>query len=221
MNWKRSCWVLLMALLLIPLAGATRSRSSVQRRPSRIVDSNDPFMHDTVLVEAFVVDVDMPVLYKMGVDPLGHGPKAVCARHIQAYVAQEGASAVIAATRVAVRQHDVATVGETRQVPVLQEDTNTESAKKRPRYYHVKLQKTFEADVSIASDRRVRLGYRFSLNASADVPKLAQSKTQGNRDWSWSGTVSINFDEPRIAASTQDGAQATFLLLVVHPNKDR
>jgi hypothetical protein len=220
MNWKKLCWVLLMALLLIPLAGATRSRSSAARRPSRIVDSNDPFMHDTVLVEAFVVDVDMSVLYEMGVDPLGQGSKAVCARHIQDYVAKEGPSAVIAATRVAVRQHDVATVGETRYIPVLQEDATTESEKKKTRYHHVKLEKTFEADVSIVSDRRVRLGYRFSLNASADVPKIARNETPGNRDWSWRGAVSTNFDELQIAASTQHGSQATFLLLVVHPSRD-
>jgi hypothetical protein len=31
----------------------------------------------------------------------------------------------------------------------------------------------------------------------------------------------MNFDEPQIAASTQHGSQATFLLLVVHPEKAR
>jgi hypothetical protein len=220
MNWKRSCVVLLLALLLILLMGATRSRSRAVQRQPRVVDSNDPFIHDTVLVEAFVVDVDMLRLYEMGVDPLGQGPKAVCAQHIQDYVASEGPSAVIAATRVAVRQHDVASVGETRRIPVLQQDSNTEIEKKKPRYYSLDLKKTLEADVSIVSDRRVRLGYSFSLNTSPNIPKVTQNEPQGDRDWSWRGTVLMTFDEPRIAASTQHGSQATFLLLVVHPSRD-
>ncbi len=210
-----------MALLLIPLAGATRSRSSALRRPSRIVDSNDPFKHNTVLVEAFVVDADMSVLYEMGVDPLGQGSKAVGARHIQDYIVREGPEAVIAATRVAVRQHDVASIRETRRVAVVQEGVNAESERKKANYFMVDLKKTFEADVSITSDRRVRLGYVLSLNTVPDTSKFVAHGPEGTRDWSWSGTVSLTFDEPRIVASTQHGSQATFLLLAVHPSRDR
>jgi len=210
--------VLLVVLLLIPLMGATVSRGRRGSRPSQIVDSNDPFKHDTVLVEAFVVDADMSVLYEMGVDPLGRGSKAVSARHIQDYIAREGPEAVIAAIRVAVRQHETAVVSESRRIPLLQEESNTERQRNNPRYAEIHLKKTLDADVAIVSDRRVRLEYALSVNTS-HLPRITQNEPQGFRDWSWSGSASMIFDEPRIVASTQHGAQASFLLLVVHPGK--
>lgn len=223
MSWKKSCIALVLVLLLIPLMGATVSRGRRVPRPQiapKVVDGNDPFKHETVLVEAFVVDADMSVLYDMGVDPLGRGSQGVCARHIQQYITREGPEAVIAAIRVAVRQGESAVVNESRRIPLLQEESNSERVRNSPRYAEIELEKTLDADVAIVSDQRVRLEYALSLNSS-HLPKVTRNEPEGFRSWSWSGAASLTFDEPRIVASTQHGSQATFLLLVVHPGKNR
>jgi hypothetical protein len=164
------------------------------------------------LVEAFVVEVNLPALAKLGVSPIGQEPHAVsvtdilrCLDNKQARViggakaatGQDGMTEVRAAGTTYIRRE----VG----MPLRIDYTPYEEGKQ----FSVSLKPVPPG----ASDVAVQFSFTQSLFREKQQPADAPPD---RTSWEWSGLVLLTPGTPQIVAATQDTDAAVFLLLTAH-----
>lgn len=181
-----------------------RPRSSPGQDPENISDAV------AVLVEAFVVEVNLPALAELGVSPIGAEPHAVSVADILKCL-QSAQAQVICGSKGASHSDEQTTIQARRTTYVRRETGTPHQVDFNP--YDSGTH--FSVSASAASETVVSVRFRFTH------ARFTQ-KTQGpdappeTDSWEWSGSVILEPGEPQIAAATQDSETAVFLLLTAH-----
>jgi hypothetical protein len=174
----------------------------------------DPYQDVCVLVEAFVVEVDLSELYKQGVSPIGQKPDSVSVENILKCLDAKDIAQVTTGVKVAIQsgQSGEAKITETiyqeRQVAV----PSGRKVSSAVRYANYDIGKTFSTIASVRSSGEILVSFDFSESTYRKIASTDETPPNAvNREWS--GTVNLYIGRPAIAGATQNEETAVFLVL--------
>lgn len=167
-----------------------------------------------VLVEAFVVEVDLSELYRQGVSPIGQKPDSVSVENILKCLEAKNITQVTTGVKVAVNsgQHGEAKIKETIHI---ERQSNIPNSRKVPvnvRYANYDTGKTLGAMASVRPGDKIFVSFDFNestfrnFNSTDDTPPNTVSRE-------WSGAISLHAGRPAIAGATQNEETVVFLIL--------
>jgi hypothetical protein len=164
-----------------------------------------------VLVEAFVVEIDLSELYEQGVSPIGQKPNSVSVENILKCLGTMDVAQVTTGVKVAVPSghHGNTKIRETiRKILV----PNNRKVPEPVRYTNYEIGKTFGATVSVCPGGEILMSFDFNESTYRNIPSTDDTPTNPiNREWS--GTVNLIAGQPAIAGATQNEDTATFLVI--------
>lgn len=164
----------------------------------------------TVLVEAFVVRVNLSALAEMGVSPIGAAPHTVSVENILACF-DTGQARVIAGAKAASQHEGQGMIRANRTIYGARETPAPRRGIPAPYQSTDK----FEVTTTVHTSSTVRVRFSYTVEMSLQDP----GETNGPRNlasWEWTGSIALTPGEPEIAAATQDEKEAVFLLLAAH-----
>jgi len=199
------CMVLLAGRSIGPTAEAQAKQAGITENPHQDV---------CILVEAFVVEVDLSELYKQGVSPIGQKPDSVSVENILKCLDAEDIAQVTTGVKVAIQsgQHGEAKITETiyveRQAPV----PSGRNVSVPVRYRNYDIGKTFSTIASVRSSGEILVSFDFSESTYRNITSTDETPANTvNREWS--GAVNLRTGRPAIAGATQNEETAVFLIL--------
>lgn len=195
--------------VLVPMVGGVHPTAG-QRRGA---PPDSPGQSVTVLVEAFVVEVDLAALAELGVSPIGQAPHAVSVKNVLECLG-EGQASVIAGAKAAVQCNDRSSGVEATRT------TYTEQLAPAPkpvrRYLSRDSGQKFVVDARTPDGQSVAVDYTYACSVFEPAPE-ADGRPRDHTDWEWSGRIGLALGTPAIAAATQSRENAVFLIFVAHP----
>ncbi len=207
---SKSILVLVVVTLCIVLP-AGRSIGPTAEAQAKI---EDPYQDVCVLVEAFVVEVDLSSPYKQGVSPIGQKPDSVSVENILKCLDARDIAQVTTGIKVAILsgQRGETKITETiyveRQVAV----PSGRKVSGAVRYANYDIGKTFRATVSVRPSGEILASFDFSESTYRNITSTDETPPNTvSREWS--GTVNLHAGRPAIAGATQNDETAVFLIL--------
>jgi hypothetical protein len=187
------------------------------RGPGRDEAEPDPFAGRTVLVEAFVVQMDVSLLEEMGVSPLGREPHFATAEGLLERLQSGDASVLLAVRSAAVHEWARGQVRETETTyrPKTLPGRGPGPQGARTSYASYDSGQTLSIEPVVLSESSVRLEYSFE-HSGIRSPAAESEAPPETISWSWSSQVSLDAGKPRIVGGTQDEDAAIFLILTAH-----
>jgi hypothetical protein len=211
---SKSILVLIATTLCIVLPAGNSTGPTVIAQTQQAPKIENPQQNKCVLVEAFVVEVELSELYKQGVCLIGQKPNAVSVENILKCLNASDIAQVTTGVKVAVLSghRGEAKITETihikRQIPVPSERKVPGSV----RYTNYELGKTLRATASIHPGGEILTSFDFSESTYRNIPSTDEIPPNAiNREWS--GTVNLNAGQPAIAGATQNEETAVFLII--------
>jgi hypothetical protein len=211
---SKSILVLIAATLCIVLPAGHSAGPTVVAQPQQAPKAEEPRQDICVLVEAFVVEVDLSELYEQGVSPIGQKPNSVSVENILKCLDARDMAQVTTGVKVAVPSghHGEAKIRETilieRQIPV----PSGRKVSGPVRYTNYEIGKTFGATASVRPGGEILLSFDFSESTYRKIPSADDTPPNAiNRKWS--GSVNLNAGQPAIAGATQNEESAVFLII--------
>lgn len=203
--------VVCMSLGVLCLLGASpnlpaRSRPGQEPSPTAALEGG------SMLVEAFVVEVNLPALAKLGVSPIGQPPHAVTVADVLKCL-DTGQATVIDGGKIAAQAKSRASTRARRTTYIRREKGASEVS-----YSPYESGGQLSAAVEPVSETSVSVGFTFTsarfvqADRAADVPPNTES-------WEWSGAIDLDPGVPQIAAASQGRQTAVFLLLTANARK--
>lgn len=201
-------YFMICAVLLTGISYATTADKVVKQEEDKYKDS-------TVLVEAFLVEVELDALYKSGVSPIGQKPNSVSIKSILQCLNKNKAK-VITGAKVAAKQRED---GKTELTGT--EYVKREKSVKGPEGKAIKqaffdpysVGISFSARVFVKSESTLEVSFTFEQTGldllEGDIPPQKFERT-------WANTVSLKVGEPTIVGATQDKKTAHFLVICAH-----
>lgn len=211
---SKSILVLIAAALCIVLPAGHSTRPTVIAQAQQAPKAEEPRHDICVLVEAFVVEVDLSELYKQGVSPIGRKPNSVSVENILKCLEAKDMAQVTTGVKVAVPSghHGKAKIRETIRI---ERQTPVPSGRKIPgtvSYTNYEIGKTFGATASIRPGGEILMSFDFSETTYRNIPSTDETPPNAvSREWS--GTVNLYAGRPAIAGATQNEETAVFLIL--------
>jgi hypothetical protein len=212
-------------MLIVVLAGVSmlaasdrRPQPRVARRAEPAVREEDPYLNRTVLVEAYVVQMDPRALYGMGVNPLGQAPDSVSVANLLDHLeAGEKASVLVGAKAAAVHGTNRNTTrrSETRYYPKTKLINTPGGKKETVDYRAYEDGETLSITPFVLSESAIRLSYSFNYSGPRTIQQSGEAPLS-TVSWSWDGVTSLNVGQPRIVGATQDAESAIFFVLTAH-----
>jgi hypothetical protein len=202
--------IVIAACVLLCTLSLMGGRSNVPPRPRASVGQPFGSAVGAVLVEAFVVDVNLPALAKLEVSPIGQEPHAVSVADILKCL-DTGQARVIGGGKAASQPDARTTTQATRTTYIKCEKGTPPEASYTP----YQLGRRFSVGVSPASDTAVSVQFSYTHTRvtqnvqTTNVPPDTES-------WEWSSAAVLELGKPQIVAASQDGEEAVFLLLTAH-----
>ena len=167
-----------------------------------------------VLIEAFVVEVNLSELYKQGVSPIGQKPNSVSVENILKCLDAKNIAQVTTGVKVAILsgQRGEAKITETiyieRQVAV----PSGRKVSSPVRYTNYDIGKTFIATASVRPGSEILVSFDFSESTYRNITSTDETPPNTvSREWS--GAVNLRAGRPAIAGATQNEETAVFLIL--------
>jgi len=200
--------IAIAACVLLCTLSLMGSRANVPPRP-RAGLGLPPGGAGAVLVEAFVVEVNLPALAKLEVSPIGQEPHAVSVAHILQCL-DTGQARVIGGGKAA-SQADGRTEIQEKRTTYIRYETGASETNYKPYQWGER----FSLGVIPLSDTAVSVQFSYSHTRLA---RAAQSPDgPANTDsWDWSSSAVLALGQPQIVAANQDAEKAVFLLLTAH-----
>lgn len=217
---KRYCLILIVLLAGVSMlaAGNRSARPPAPRRPDLSPPEASPYENETVLVEAFVVQVDLAALYARDVNPLGQAPHSVSVADLLACLRAGDQAAVLVGAKAAALHgtgRNAAKRTETRYHARTKSINTPEGKKETTDYTPYEDGETLSVTSAVISEHVVQVSYGFSYSG----PREAKQPSDAPYDtvsWEWDGTTSLNVGQPRIVGATQDGDATIFFVLTAH-----
>jgi len=208
---SKSILILVVATLCIVLLAGHSTGPIVIAQAQQTGKAEEPRQDTCVLVEAFVVEVDLSALYKQGVSPIGQKPDSVSVENILKCLDARDIAQVTTGVKVAVPSghHGKAKIKETiRKIPV----PNGRKVVGPVRYTNYEIGKTFGATASIRPGGEILMSFDFSETTYRNIPSTDETPPNAiSREWS--GTVNLYAGRPAIAGATQNEETAVFLII--------
>jgi len=199
------CMVLLVGRSIEPTAEA-------QAKQAGMIEN--PYQNVCVLVEAFVVEVDLSELYKQGVSPIGQKPDSVSVENILKCLDTKDIAQVTTGVKVAIQsdQRGEAKITETiykkRQVAV----PGGRKVSGPVSYRNYDIGKTFNTIASVHPSGEIFVSFDFVESTFRNITSTDETPPNTiNREWS--GKVNLQAGRPAIAGATQNEDTAVFLIL--------
>jgi len=165
------------------------------------------------MVEAFIVEVNLPALAKLGVSPIGEEPHAVTVPDILKCLGT-GQARVVAGAKAASQGGDT-NVRATKTTYI-----GRETPPGGPKSYEpYESGRRFSISTGTAPEGApaTAILVQFSLEESVFIEKGQAPDAPPDRAmWDWSGAVLLQPGRPEIVAASQDAERAVFLLLTAH-----
>ena len=203
--------VVLVAATLCMVLPAGRSIEPTAEAQTKI---EEPYQDVCVLVEAFVVEVDLSELYKQGVSPIGQKPDSVSVENILKCLDAKDIAKVTTGVKVAIQsgQRGETKITETiyveRQAPV----PSGKNVSVPVPYTNYDIGKTFRATASVCPSGDILVSFNFDESTYLNITSTdATPPTTVNKEWS--GAVNLHAGRPAIAGATQNEETAVFLIL--------
>jgi hypothetical protein len=213
-NISRSILVLVVVTLCIVLLAGRSIGPTAEAQAKQAGKAEDPYQDVCVLVEAFVVEVNLSELDKQGVSLIGQKPDSVSVENILKCLEAKDIAQVTTGVKVAILsgQRGEAKITETiykeRQVAV----PNGRKVSGAVRYANYDIGKTFKATASVRPSGEILVSFDFSESTYRNI--TASDETPPNTvNREWSGTVNLHAGRPAIAGATQNEDTAVFLIL--------
>ena len=220
---SKAAWVV-AALWVLFLAGicatsATQAKAAEATQPQAAAQEKDPYEGARILVEAFLVEVNLEALYEAGVSPIGRKPESVSIESILSCLKNKAGGRVTAGAKVAVghNQRGEMNVEEQRnvkrEVPAAEE--GRPPGRRRGPYATYSLSKQFSAGASIREDGKIRINFEFRQHtlgtpvSDSNAPPVTISRRWEERVWLEAG-------RPSIVGATQNEENVVFLILCAH-----
>lgn len=169
-----------------------------------------PAANSTILVEAFVVKVDLPALAEAGVSPIGEAPHAVSVKNILACLEADHAS-VIAGAKAASQHNGRAMIRANRTIYRKREVPDP----RRPISARSESTDQFQVTTTAHTSNAVAVEFNYTTGMFLEDPEEMDGPPN-QASWEWSGSIVLAPGEPEIAAATQNENIAVFLLLAAH-----
>lgn len=176
----------------------------------------DPYKNTTILVEAFVVEVDLSALYDLGVSPIGQKPNSVSIENILKCLQDKESAQVSTGAKVVLLQKQSGsadskeTIYRGQQAPIRMSDRSNRTTPKAVRSYNIS--SSFDALVNILPDSRIFVSFNFEQFAVEKVSSKSELLPT-TIERGWSGTACLEAGKPSIAGATQDEQKAVFFIL--------
>ena len=208
---SKSILVLFVVLICIVLPAGHSTGPTVAAQPQQAPKAKEPHKNTCVLVEAFVVEVELPELYEQGVSPIGQKPNSVSVNNILKCLDTKDIAQVTTGVKVAVPSghRGEANIRETiQQIPI----PNSRKVPGPVRHMKYEIGKTFRATASVQSSSEIVMSFDFSESTYRNIPSIDETPPNAiSREWS--GTVNLYAGRPAIAGATQDEETAVFLII--------
>jgi len=210
--------VVLVAMVFCMAILAGRSIGpTAEAQAKQTPKAEDPHKNVCVLVEAFVVEVDLSSLYKQGVSPIGQKPNSVSVENILKCLEAKDIAQVTTGVKVAIHsgQHGEAKITETiykkRQVAV----PSNRKVSGAVHYTNYDIGKTFSAIASFLPGEEILVSFDFSESTYRNI--TSSDETPPNTiSREWSGAINLQAGRPAIAGATQNEDTAVFLIICVN-----
>jgi hypothetical protein len=163
----------------------------------------------SLLVEAFVVEVNLPALAKAGVSPIGRQPHSVAVADILTCL-DGGQAQVIGGSKVAAQ--GVARAGaeaETRTYFIHEKEAS------RRAYNAYEAGGKLAVETQPVTETAVSVQFEFEISRFTQKQPTVDVPPDTER-WNWSGSVILPLGSPQIAGAAQNGGTAVLLLLVAN-----
>jgi len=203
--------VVLVAVTLCMVLMTGRSIGPTAEAQTKI---EDPYQDVCVLVEAFVVEVDLSELYTQGVSPIGQKPDSVSVENILKCLEAKDIAQVTTGVKVAIQSGQR---GETKITETIYQEQQVAVPSGRNvsaavRYTNYDIGKTFRATASVRPSSEILVSFDFSESTYRNI--TSTDKTPPNTvNREWSGAVNLRAGRPAIAGATQNEETAVFLVL--------
>lgn len=211
---SKSIVVLVAVSLCVVLLTGHPVVPTTEAQLKQALKAENPHQDACVLVEAFVVEVDLSELYKQGVSPIGQKPDSVSVENILKCLDKKDIAQVTTGIKVAVPSgHNgkgkiTETIYKKLQVAV----PSGRNVSSSVRYANYDIGKTFTATASVRPSGKILISFDFSESKFRNMSSTDDTPPNSiNRNWS--GTVNLHAGRPAIAGATQNEETAVFLIL--------
>jgi hypothetical protein len=211
---SKSIVVLAMATLCIVFVAGRSIGPAAEAQAKQTEMTEDPHHDVCILVEAFVVEVNLSELYKQGVSPIGQKPDSVSVENILKCLDAKDIAQVTTGVKVAILsgQRGEAKITETiykkQQVAV----PSGRKVSVPVRYTNYNIGKTFRATASVRPGSEILVSFDFSESTYRNITSTDETPPNTvSREWS--GAVNLHAGRPAIAGATQNEESAVFLVL--------
>ncbi len=211
---SKSILMLVAVTLCFVLMTGRSIEPTAEAQPKKAGKAEDPHQNTCVLVEAFVVEVDLSSLYKQGVSPIGQKPDSVSVANILKCLDAREIAQVTTGVKVAINsgQRGNAKITETiyveRQVAV----PSSRKVSGPVRYVNYDIGKTLSVTASVRSSSEILVSFDFSESTYRNIASTDETPPNTVRR-EWSGAVNLHTGRPAIAGATQNEETAVFLIL--------
>lgn len=163
------------------------------------------------LVEAFIVEVNLPALAALDVSPIGEEPHAATVADILKCLGT-GEARVIAGAKAASQQGN--TESRATRTTYIGRQTGTPPQRE---YQPYDSGTTFTVSTSAAPGSGTAILVGFHLESSQFTDKAVGPDVPPDRAmWNWVGAVVLQPGRPEIVAASQEAERAFFLILTAH-----
>jgi hypothetical protein len=167
-----------------------------------------------VLVQAFVVEVNLSQLYDQGVSPIGQKPNSVSVENILKCLKTKDIGQVTTGVKVAVNsgQRGEAKIKETIQFKRQLNVPNRGNLPPNVRYSSYDTGKMLAATVLVRPSGEIFVTFEFNQSTYRNIDG-ADELPPGTVNREWSGAIELRPGRPAIAAATQNEETGVFLIL--------
>jgi hypothetical protein len=197
---------LCMVLLVGRSAGPT---AEAQARQAEQIDKQQ--QNVCVLVEAFVVEVNLSQLYEQGVSPIGQKPNSVSVENILKCLKANDIAQVTTGIKVTVNsgQHGEAKINET---TYMERQLSGRNIPPNVRYASFDIGKALGATATVRPGGEIYVSFDFNESTYRNIAAADELPPNTIRR-EWSGAIRLHTGRPAIAGATQNEETAVFLII--------
>ncbi|MBW8036323.1 MAG: hypothetical protein FVQ79_12015 [Planctomycetes bacterium] len=171
----------------------------------------DPLANASVLVEAFVVEVELDALKEAGVSIVGMSPESVSVLKILWCLRDKEMGAVVSGAKVCVKNREEGEVSDSETVYVKTEMKSQNGRATNTRYDSHQAGKSFSVNAYLESDTVIGIEYNYS-ETGFDEEK-DEMGPPATFNFELKGTLTAKSGKPLVAGAVQNDESVKFLIV--------
>lgn len=203
--------IVICAALVMGVSPAETKKNTTEEQ------AKNPYENSRILVEAFVVEVELAELYKAGVGPIGQRPNLESMEKILNCLQDEDKAKVTAGAKIAVKNDNKGRTNSSIDRYIERETAQYGKNANEP----VQKSKTFEvygistefwANTYVRPDGSISVGFTFEQK-KVDYD-IKSDEPAGKITRQWDSHICLEAGKPSIAGAVQEGQTVVFLIIV-------